>query len=201
MSTTISQIIEVRIDGQWKYVPVATHVTDTTDALCKYGSVRDFFAHKWYGVESFIHYGVPEDISKRAREAMIYQDEDFINSNPCWIDLSQYEAFAEKLREQVNTQIEKLVQAKIDTKITKRLDNLESMLKDMRDGQKKSSKKTSESECDSEEEEDYIREELEDIMWAWSAAESNIAEIEAYAQYMSDQEAKYDDIRVIMYVS
>lgn len=195
MSTQINQIIEVRINGEWKYVPVAAQVTEQTDCLVKYGSVRDLFAYHWHGAENYMNAGVPEDISKAAREAMIYQSEDYIHSGACWISWPQYEALTEALREKFLVTIEKLGNAKLESKLNQRLKSLEDMVSKLT--QTKLEKETEEEY----EEEEYIREELEDAMWAWCCAEKNMGEIDAHVDYFTSGEYSPNDIRVIMYVS
>lgn len=202
MSTQINQIIEVRVDGRWMYVPVAREVTDRTDCLCKCGGVRDLFAYKWHGAEDMMNLGVPEDISKKAREAMIYGDEDFINSGTCWITWTQYEALAENLHQKMLVQIEKLVSARMETKITEKLDRIEKMLlsttQTLPDAP---ASKEPVEDAEEDHSEEYIQDELDDLKWIWVAAERNMAEIEALVSHFTNDDYRTSDIRVIMYVS
>lgn len=197
MSTSINQIIEVRKDGKWQYVPVVQNPTENTDSLQKGGSVRDIFAYKWYDAENYIQSGVPEDISKKAREAMIYEDQDFITSGACWISAAQFEALTEELRQKFLTTIEKLTAARMKDNVTKRLDDIEALLKYHFESKKPTEKKSEDEESD----EDWLQEEFEDIMWTWVNLESNWAEIESYVSYFTNDDYRVSDIRVIMFVS
>ena len=197
MSTSINQIIEVRKDGKWQYVPVVQNPTDNTDSLQKCGSVRDIFAYKWYDAENYIQSGVPEDISKKAREAMIYEDQDFITSGACWISAAQFEALTEELRQKFLTAIEKLTAARMKDNVTKRLDDIEALLKYHFENEKPAEKKSEDEESD----EDWLQEEFEDTMWAWVNMENNWAEIRSYVSYFTNDDYSVSDIRVIMFVS
>lgn len=197
MSTSINQIIEVRKDGKWQYVPVVQNPTDNTDSLQKCGSVRDIFAYKWHNAENYIQSGVPEDISKKAREAMIYEDQDFITSGACWISAAQFEALTEELRQKFLTTIEKLTAARMKDNVTKRLDDIEALLKYHFENEKPAEKKSE----DEESEEDWMQEEFEDAMWAWVNMENNWAEIRSYVSYFTNDDYSVSDIRVIMFVS
>lgn len=196
MSTQINQIIEVFKDGEWKYVPVAANVTQDTNCLQKFGSVRDIFACRWYDADKYIHNGVPEDISKLAREAMIYDDQDFITSGACWISAIQLEALIESLREKFTNEIDKLCEAKMKTDITERLVRIEDYLR--HPNVQKDAIETCE---DLENDVDYVQEELEEAMWAWVCLESNWSEIKAHVDYFTSGEYQFGDIRVIMFVS
>jgi uncharacterized UPF0160 family protein len=197
MSTSINQIIEVYKDGKWQYVPLAKKVTQDNNCLQKCGSVRDIFAYKWHNADSFIQCGVPEDISKLAREAMIYDDQDFITSGACWISAAQYEALTEEIRQKYLNTIEKLSNAKLKDEVTKRLDKIEGLIKELNG--KIGVDEPERNEDDSEVE--WIQEELEDMMWAWVNMERNWAEIEAYVSYFTNDDYRMSDIRVIMFVS
>lgn len=196
MSTQINQIIEVKKDGKWQYVPVAENVTQDTNCIQKCGSVRDLFAYKWYGAENYLHNGVPEDISKPAREAMIYDDQDFITSGSCWISSAQFEALIDSLREKFISKIDKLCEEKMKTDITERLVRIEDYLR-YPNVQKNAIETREELENDV----DYVQEELEDAMWAWVCLESNWSEIKAHVEYFTSGEYQFGDIRVIMFVS
>lgn len=196
MSTQINQIIEVKKDGKWQYVPVAENVTQDTNCIQKCGSVRDLFAYKWYGADNYLHNGVPEDISKPAREAMIYDDQDFITSGSCWISSAQFEALIDSLREKFISKIDKLCEEKMKTDITERLVRIEDYLR-YPNVQKNAIDTCEELESDV----DYVQEELEDAMWAWVCLESNWSEIKAHVEYFTSGEYQFGDIRVIMFVS
>lgn len=196
MSTQINQIIEVFKDGKWQYVPVAANVTQDTNCIQKCGSVRDIFAYKWYDAGNYIQNSVPEDISKLAREAMIYDDQDFITSGACWISAAQFEALIDSLREKFIGKIDKLCEAKMKTDITERLVRIEDYLR------YPNVQKDAIDTCeDLENDVDYVQEELEDAMWAWVCLESNWSEIKAHVEYFTSGEYKFGDIRVIMFVS
>ena len=211
MSTSIQQIIEVKVCGNWIYVPLADKVTDHTNTIDKCGSVRDLFAHKWYDAENYINQGVPEDISKEAREAMIYEDHDFITSGACWISWQQYEALSESLRNKMLDAMDRLSRFKSETNISKRLDKIENALaihifgKSNDEIKKDIGTDQDENDCMDE---DYYREELDEYMWAWCCAERNMAEIETYIDRFFNQDYPYPDfpgmasgVRIIMYVS
>jgi hypothetical protein len=197
MSTSINQIIEVYKDGKWQYVPLVKNLTELNDTIQKCGSIRDIFAYKWYNADTYIQGGVPNDISKQAREAMIYEDEDFINSGACWISAAQYEALTEEIRQKYLNTIEKLSNAKMKDNVSKRLGSIERLIKELKG-------KTDIEEPEDDEEEtdaDWIQEELEDLMWAWVAMERNWAEILAYVSYFTSDDYRESDIRIIMFVS
>lgn len=198
MSTAICQIIEVRRDGRWERVPLSDDCTDDNECLEMYGSVRDMFAGKWYDSDKFMNSGVPDDISKEAREAMVYRDEDFISCGACWISMSEYESLSESLRQKVLADIERLVAARRESRVSDRLRNIEKMVSEIA-GKVCSSE---DAEDDESESECYIREDLEDHMFAWEAAERNIAEIGAYVnRFTGDWCPNCSDVRVVMYVS
>lgn len=191
MSTSINQIIEVRKDGKWQYVPLAANVTQENNCLQKCGSVRDLFAYKWHDANNYLQSGVPEDISKLAREAMVYDEQDYITSGACWISAAQFEALTDDLRQKYNALCAKMVEARLKDNISKRLDKIEEALK--------IAEKTEYSEEETDVE--YIAEELEDVMWSWVNLERNWAEIEAYVSYFTNDDYRMSDIRVIMFVS
>ena len=207
MSTSIQQIIEIRVNGKWTYVPLASTVTDMNNTIGKCGSVRDLFAYRWHNAEDYMNFGVPEDISKEAREAMIFQDEDYINSGACWISWQQYNALSESLRQKMMNDIERIVSAKMDCDISKRLSRIESILAKEQDqilDGAEGEQETEDPDCA----EKYIREEMEDHMWAWVSVERNMGEIEAYIDRFLEQESHRDDFpgmdagaRIIMYQS
>lgn len=203
MSTSINQIIEVRDKktGKWMYVPVVAEPTEMTDSLQHCGSVRDVFAYKWYGAESYIQTGVPEDISKAAREAMIFDSEDYISSGACWISAPQFEALTEEIRQKFLMSIEKVTTAKMKDDMTKRLDSIEAMLKFHLENDKNAKKELAAKADEEDNDEDWMKEEMEDLMWAWSNLERNWAEIEAYVSYFTSDDYSPSDIRVIMFVS
>jgi hypothetical protein len=201
MSTSINQIIEVYKDGKWQYVPLAKKVTQDNNCLQKCGSVRDIFAYKWHNAGSFIQCGVPEDISKLAREAMIYDDQDFITSGACWISAAQYEALTEEIRQKFFMSIEKVTTTKMKDDMTKRLDSIEAMLKFHLENDKNAKKELAAKANEEDNDEDWMKEEMEDLMWAWVNMERNWAEIEAYVSYFTNDDYKMSDIRVIMFVS
>jgi hypothetical protein len=191
MSTSINQIIEVRKDGKWQYVPSSKTVTDETSSMQHCGTVRDLFAYKWWDADDYLNCGVPEDISKAAREAMIYGDEDYVESGACWISATQFEALTEHIRQKFLDKMNQLADAKKDGEILTRLTAIERYL----------NHDDAPQETDNEEEIDWIAEEMEDLMWAWVNLERNWAEIEALVNYATDGEYHQNDIRVVMFVS
>jgi hypothetical protein len=197
MSTSINQIIEVRKDGKWQYVPLAAVLTENNNTLQKCGSVRDLFAYKWYGADNYLQSGVPEDISKEAREAMVYEDQDFIGSGACWISAAQFEALTEELRSKAVQASEKVTEAKMKCDITERLVRIEDILLRVPDEQKPESEDFEKLE----DEVDYLQDDLEDAVWAWVNLERNWAEITAYVEYFTSGDYSMSDIRVIMFVS
>ncbi len=203
MSTSINQIIEVYKDGKWQYVPLANTFSQENNTLQKCGSIRDLFAYKWHGADKYMQSGVPEDISKLAREAMIYDDQDYITSGSCWISAAQIEALADTLRQNYANIVDKLIAARKKNDITDRLDKIENALAVHIFGKTNNEiKKDMGVEEDGyDEDEEYIQEELEEAMWAWVNLERNWAEIEAYVSYFTNDDYRMSDIRVIMFVS
>lgn len=205
MSSSLQQIVEVRLDGKWTYVPLASEVNDQNCSIYIQGSVRDLFAFKWNGAEKYMNFGVPEDISKEAREAMIFEDEDYIESGACWITWQQYEALSESLRQKMLSDIDRIVESKSKNSLSERLSRIESILGQMNGThQDKEEKEIEDTYCN----EEYAREDLEDHMWAWVSAERNMGEIEAYVDRFLEQDHWREDfpgmelgVRVIMYVS
>lgn len=211
MSTSVHQIIEVNVGGKWVYVPLADEITDDTSTIDHCGSIRDLFVCKWYGAEDYINNGIPDDISKAAREAMIYKDEDFVDRGSCWISWQQYEALSESLRKKTIDTMDKIARVRSESGLSKRLDKIENALTIHIFGRSKDDiEKDMGTDRDENDwmDDDYYREELEDHMWAWCCAERNMAEIEAYIDRFFNQAYPYPDfpgmasgVRIIMYVS
>ena len=194
MSRYTHQIIEIKVNGKWQYVPVYKTTDQDHNTLIRCGFVRDVLTGDWYDGDKYTQRGVPEDITKLGREAFVYNDEDYITCNPRHITREAYNALIEHLEENLNRAKEKLFNARIETDLSKRISNLERLIEQM-SGKKPTGDKPSETESDYDELV-YCEEDYNDALYAYTALCENLAEITALAEMQSDE---IEDLRVIMF--
>ena len=185
MSRYTHQIIEIKVNGQWQYVPVYKHTDDDHNALSHCGFLRDMFGGGLYGADKYLKHGVPNDITKTSREAMIYGDEDYVTCHPVWLTKTDYENLIEYLEQELEKSMEKLFSVREKSEILKRLDKLENKITGTVSGEEDT------DECD-----DYYLDDYHDALWIYTCARENLAEIQTLANYQTD---KIEDLRIIMF--